>query len=35
MRIYWEKAHILDLSDVNFASRFFDVVHVNYWRVFG
>jgi SAM-dependent methyltransferase len=35
MRTDWEKAHILDLSDVNFANRFLDVVNVHYWHVFG
>jgi len=35
IRTDWEKAHILDLSDVRFATRFFDVVEIRYWHVFG
>ena len=35
MRTEWEKAHILDLSDVKFASRFFDVKEILYWHVAG
>lgn len=35
MRTEWEKAHILDLSDVKFASRFFDVQDIIYWHVVG
>lgn len=35
MRTEWEKAHILNLSDVKFASRFFDVKEVRYWHVTG
>jgi ubiquinone/menaquinone biosynthesis C-methylase UbiE len=35
MRTEWEKAHILDLSDVKFASRFFDVKEIRYWHVAG
>ena len=35
MRTEWEKAHILDLSDIKFASRFFDVVDIRYWHVLG
>jgi len=35
MRTEWEKAHILNLSDVKFASRFFDVKEVRYWHVAG
>ena len=35
MRTEWEKAHILDLSDVQFASRFFEVKEVKYWHVVG
>jgi SAM-dependent methyltransferase len=33
MRTEWEKAHILDLSDVKFASRFFDVKDVRFWHI--
>jgi ubiquinone/menaquinone biosynthesis C-methylase UbiE len=35
MRTDWEKAHILDLSDVRFASRFFTVEEVKFWHIFG
>lgn len=35
MRTEWEKAHILNLSDVKFASRFFDVKEIRYWHVAG
>ncbi len=35
MRTEWEKAHILNLSDVRFASRFFDVKEIRYWHVAG
>lgn len=35
MRTEWEKAHILDLSDIKFASRFFDVKEIRYWHVVG
>lgn len=35
MRTDWEKAHILDLSDVRLATRFLDVVEIRYWHVFG
>lgn len=35
MRTEWEKAHILNLSDVKFASRFFDVKETRYWHVAG
>ena len=35
MRTEWEKAHILDLSDIKFASRFFDIEEVRYWHVIG
>ena len=31
MRTEWEKAHILNLSDVKFGSRFFDVKEICYW----
>ncbi|MFH1263143.1 MAG: class I SAM-dependent methyltransferase [Pseudomonadota bacterium] len=33
MRTEWEKAHILSLSDVRFARRFFDVRNVRYWHI--
>ncbi len=35
MRTDWEKAHILDLSDVVFASRFLKVTRIRYWHIFG
>jgi SAM-dependent methyltransferase len=35
MRTEWEKAHILNLSDVQFANRFFDVVDIRYWHICG
>lgn len=35
MRTDWEKAHILDLSDVRFASRFLEVTEIRYWHIFG
>jgi ubiquinone/menaquinone biosynthesis C-methylase UbiE len=35
MRTEWEKAHILSLKDVEFASRFLDVSNVRYWHVVG
>lgn len=35
MRTEWERAHILDLSDLKFAGRFFDVGEVSYWHVMG
>ena len=35
MRTQWEKAHILNLSDVKFASRFFDITEIGYWHVLG
>jgi len=35
MRTDWEKAHILDHSDLRFARRFFDVGEVRYWHVVG
>ena len=35
MRTDWEKAHILDLDDLIFASRFFDVKGVRFWHVLG
>jgi ubiquinone/menaquinone biosynthesis C-methylase UbiE len=35
MRTQWEKTHILNLSDVKFASRFFDIKEIRYWHVLG
>jgi ubiquinone/menaquinone biosynthesis C-methylase UbiE len=35
MRTDWEKAHILSLKDLRFASRFFEVKNVKYWHIFG
>lgn len=35
MRTEWEKAHILDLSDIKFAERFFQVNKIRYWHVVG
>ena len=35
MRTDWEKAHILDLGDVEFASRFFTVENIRFWHIFG
>ena len=35
MRTEWEKAHILSLADIRFASRFFDVKEIRYWHVTG
>lgn len=35
MRTEWEKAHILSLKDLKFASRFFNVKEINYWHVVG
>ena len=35
MRTEWEKAHILSLKDVRFASRFFKVNRKDYWHVVG
>lgn len=35
MRTEWEKAHILSLSDLKFARRFFDVGDVRFWHVLG
>ncbi len=35
MRTEWEKAHILSLKDVEFASRFFKVNRKDYWHVVG
>jgi ubiquinone/menaquinone biosynthesis C-methylase UbiE len=33
MRTEWEKAHILDLKDVRFAERFFDIGEIRYWHI--
>ena len=33
MRTEWEKAHILDLEDIKFASKFFNVDRVKYWHI--
>lgn len=33
MRTEWEKAHILDLSDVKFAQRFFNIGEIRYWHI--
>jgi ubiquinone/menaquinone biosynthesis C-methylase UbiE len=33
MRTEWEKSHILDLQDVKFASRFFDVKNIRFWHI--
>jgi ubiquinone/menaquinone biosynthesis C-methylase UbiE len=33
MRTEWEKAHILSLKDLRFASRFFDIGDVKYWHI--
>ena len=33
MRTEWEKAHILSMKDVDFASRFFDVGEIKFWHV--
>lgn len=33
MRTEWEKAHILDLSDIRFAERFFDLGEIKYWHL--
>ncbi len=33
MRTEWEKAHILSLRDVRFASRFFSVGEIRYWHI--
>ncbi len=35
MRTEWEKAHILSLKDLRFASRFFDVRNTKYWHLLG
>lgn len=33
MRTEWEKAHILSLKDVRFASRFFAIGEIRYWHI--
>ncbi|WP_157994442.1 class I SAM-dependent methyltransferase [Peristeroidobacter agariperforans] len=33
MRTEWEKAHILDLRDLQFAARFFDVRDIRFWHI--
>ena len=33
MRTEWEKAHILSLKDISFASRFFKVSTIKYWHI--
>lgn len=33
MRTEWEAGHIIDLSDVRFASRFFTLGEVRYWHI--
>ena len=33
MRTEWEKAHILSLKDVDFASRFFKINSIKYWYI--
>ena len=33
MRTEWEKAHILSLQDISFASRFFKVSSIKYWHI--
>ena len=33
MRTEWEKAHILSLKDVDFASRFFKINSIKYWHI--
>ena len=35
MRTDWEKAHILDLGDLRFASRFFEIEEIRYWHIVG
>ena len=33
MRTEWEKAHILNLKDLNFASRFFLIGNIKFWHI--
>ncbi|MBU2623701.1 MAG: class I SAM-dependent methyltransferase [Proteobacteria bacterium] len=35
MRTDWEKAHILNLNDVKFATRFLELIDIRYWHVLG
>lgn len=35
MRTEWEKAHILDLKDIKFASRFLEIEEIKYWHITG
>ena len=35
MRTEWEKAHILDYSDLKFAKRFFKVQNIFHWHILG
>jgi len=35
MRTEWEKAHILDYSDLKFARRFFKVQNILHWHILG
>jgi len=35
MRTDWEKVHILDLSDIKFVKRFFQVNEIQYWHIIG
>ena len=33
MRTEWEKAHILDMRDIKFAERFFDIGEIKFWHI--
>lgn len=33
MRTEWEKAHILNLRDIRFAKRFFEIGEIRYWHI--
>lgn len=33
MRTDWEKRHILNLKDINFANRFFNIGEIKYWHL--
>ena len=35
MRTEWEKNHILDLKDIEFARYFFKVKNINFWHILG
>lgn len=35
MRTKWEKSHILNLKDVDFASRFFNIGEIKHWHILG